>query len=344
MLGVGLRAKHFPYLAKHKANVDFFEVLSENYIDTEGYPREVVRRLRRDYKMCMHGVSLSMGSATGVNNAYLKKLKQLADEIEPFLISDHLCFTGVKRENSHDLLPLPFTMRMVDIVVRNIDTVQNFLKTRIALENVSSYLTWRASEMSEWDFINTIVQKSGCKILLDINNVYVNAKNHGYNADDFLTRINPTHVGEIHIAGYSDMGTHLFDTHAEPVHAPVLELWKKHAARFHKIPMIVERDDAIPAFHVVEREVLRLGKIRENAYIKERKNRIVMEVFLPPRVPEKRNNADVGKLQKVFLEGIQNQNFASLAQVKGGGKLSDKAALKVYHAGWYIHTGRSFIF
>lgn len=243
----------------------FFEVISENYMDSEGRPRAVLRKLREKYPICMHGVSMSLGSAHGLRKDYLKKLRALADETEPFLVSDHLCFTQTSAHNSHDLLPLPFTRAMVQVVVQNIDEAQNALKRTIAIENVSSYLTWRESEMSEWDFMREVVRRSGCKILLDINNVYVNASNHGYKAMEFLDAIDAKDVSEIHMAGFTDMGDYLFDTHSKPVYKAVWKLFEAVAAKFSAVPAMIERDADIPAFPILEKEVLRMAQIREAA-------------------------------------------------------------------------------
>lgn len=265
MLGVGLRPKHYTYLTDHSTRLDFFEIISENYMDTEGRPRAMMRKLREKYPMCMHGVSMSLGSASGLSDDYLKKLKSLAKEVEPFLISDHLCFTGLNSVNSHDLLPLPFTHEMINIAAQNIDKAQSYLKTRIAIENVSSYLTWKNNEMPEWEFIAEIVRQTGCKILLDINNIYVNAANHGFDPTAFLNAINPAQVAEIHMAGFTDMDDYLFDTHSKPVHRDVWKLWENVAARFPETPVMIERDDDIPSFPVLEKEVLKAGKLREKA-------------------------------------------------------------------------------
>lgn len=243
----------------------FFEIISENYIDTEGRPRAVLRQLRETYPICMHGVSMSLGSAHGLRKDYLKRLKSLADETEPFLVSDHLCFTQTNAHNSHDLLPLPFTRAMAQVVAQNIDAAQNALQRTLAVENVSSYLTWRESEMTEWDFMREVLRLSGCKILLDINNVYVNASNHGYNAMNFLDAIDANDVAEIHMAGFTDMGDYLFDTHSKPVHTNVWKLFEAVALKFAAVPAMIERDDDIPAFPVLEREVLRMAQIRERA-------------------------------------------------------------------------------
>lgn len=265
LVGTGLRPKHYTYLSENATQLGFFEIISENYMDTEGRPRAVLRQIREAYPICMHGVSMSLGSAHGLRKDYLKQLKILADETEPFLISDHLCFTQTSAHNSHDLLPLPFTRAMAKVVAQNIDTAQTALRRTIAVENVSSYLTWRESEMTEWDFLREVVRLSGCKILLDINNIYVNASNHGYAAMDFLSAIDAKDVAEIHMAGFTDMGDYLFDTHSKPVSKNVWKLFEAVAAKYAAVPAMIERDDDIPAFPVLEKEVMRMAKIRERA-------------------------------------------------------------------------------
>lgn len=265
LIGTGLRPKHYQHVSENPTRMGFFEIISENYMDTEGRPRAVLRQLREKYPICMHGVSMSLGSAHGLRKDYIKRLKALADETEPFLVSDHLCFTQTNAHNSHDLLPLPFTRAMAQIVAQNIDTAQNALQRTLAVENVSSYLTWRESEMTEWDFMREVLRLSGCKILLDINNVYVNASNHGYDAMEFLNAIDANDVAEIHIAGFTDMGDYLFDTHSKPVHKNVWGLFEAVAVKFAAVPAMIERDDDIPAFPVLEKEVLRMAKIREKA-------------------------------------------------------------------------------
>ncbi len=265
LIGTGLRPKHYRYVSENPTRMGFFEIISENYMDTEGRPRAMLRQLREKYPICMHGVSMSLGSAHGLRKDYLKRLKALADETEPFLVSDHLCFTQTNAHNSHDLLPLPFTRAMAQVVAQNIDAAQNALKRTIAVENVSSYLTWRESEMTEWDFLREVVSLSGCKILLDINNIYVNASNHGYDAMQFLNAVDAKDVAEIHMAGFTDMGDYLFDTHSKPVHKNVWDLFEAVAVKFAAVPAMIERDDDIPAFPVLEREVLRMAQIRERA-------------------------------------------------------------------------------
>lgn len=265
MIGVGLRTKHYSYLLENAAKIDFLEIISENYMDTQGRPRSILRKLREKYPVCMHGVSMSLGTEAGVRRDYLKALKALKYEVEPFFISDHLCLTGNLTHNSHDLLPLSYNNETLKIVTRNINRVQDFLGTEIGIENVSSYLTWKTDTMTEWEFIAAVVRRTGCKLLLDINNIYVNATNHGFDPMDFLKSIDAPVVGEIHVAGFTDMGTHLFDTHSRPVHRNVQKLWARVAHQYPGVPLLLERDDDIPAFPVIEKEILKLGKMRAEA-------------------------------------------------------------------------------
>jgi len=258
MIGVGLRPKYYKRILERATRLDFYEAISENYMDTEGRPRAVLRKVRENYPIALHGVSMSIGSAHGLNRDYLRRLRTLIDEIDPFIVSDHLCFTRDSAHNSHDLLPMPFTREAVRIVCRNINRAQETLGRTIAMENVSTYFTWRANEMTEWDFIREIVKRSGCKILLDINNIFVNAMNHGFDAKVFLDSIESSTVAQIHMAGFTDMGDYLFDTHSKPVHHKVWKLYESVKKQLHRVPKCIERDDNFPAFAILEREALRL--------------------------------------------------------------------------------------
>lgn len=217
--------------------------------------------IRADYPIALHGVSLSIGSADPPNPIYLQRLKSLCDEVDPFLVSDHLCWTGLPSQNFHDLLPLPFTHDTRDHVVDKIEKVQSVLRRQILIENVSSYFVYQFSEMTEWDFLAEVAKRAGCRILLDVNNVYVSAKNHGFDAKDYIDSL-PTHlVGQIHLAGYTDMGKYLFDTHSKPVHPPVWDLFRLAAQKFSHSPVLIEWDDAIPEFPVLQEEALTAKKI-----------------------------------------------------------------------------------
>jgi len=246
--GLGLRVPHFQHVLDHKPSVDWFEVLSDNYMVAGGKPKYYLHKIREHYPMVMHGVSLSIGSTDPLNTDYLKKLKTLANEIQPEWISDHLCFTHKGDINSHDLLPLPYNDEALTHVVDRVKQVQDFLGRRILLENVSSYLTYNLSEITEWEFLNEIAIRADCHILLDINNIYVSARNHGFSADDYLSGINREHVRQFHLAGHTDCGDYLIDTHDHPVVDPVWELYTQALKRFGPISTMIERDDHIPPF------------------------------------------------------------------------------------------------
>jgi len=246
--GLGLRVPHFQHVLEHKPAVDWFEILSDNYMVAGGKPKYYLHKIREHYPMVMHGVSLSIGSTDPLNIDYLKKLKTLANEVQPEWISDHLCFTHKGDINSHDLLPLPYNEEALDHVVERVKQVQDILGRRILLENVSSYLTYTQSEIPEWDFLNGIAERSGCHILLDVNNIYVSARNHNFSCSDYLNGIATKHVRQIHLAGHTDCGDYLIDTHDHPVVDPVWDLYTQALQRFGAISTMIERDDHIPPF------------------------------------------------------------------------------------------------
>ena len=261
-VGLGLRTGHFNHLLKTpRTKIDWFEAITENFINTEGAPLAVLAKLRETYPIALHGVALSIGSVDGVRLPHLKKIKRLAERIEPFQISDHLCFARFSSRQYHELLPLPLTFAMAKRVIANIDKVQTFLGRPLVLENISAYASFPQNEMAETEFLNFIADASGCKLLLDINNIYVNAANFRFNARRFLLGIDPRHVAQYHLAGFSDLGTHLFDTHAEKIHNPVLRLFREAKHHIGERPLSLERDDRIPAFQVLEREILRTAAL-----------------------------------------------------------------------------------
>ncbi len=262
---MGLRSVHFPYLlTRPPLEIDWFETISENVMDSFGRPRMVLEFIRQDYPVALHGVSLSIGSED-VDRSYLERLKTLADSIDPFLVSDHICWTRADGAGLHDLLPLPFTREALDRVVQNVSVVQDYLGQPIALENVSSYLTYKQSEMSEWEFLTETAERSGCGILLDVNNVYVNARNHGTDPVVFLDAIPVEKVRQIHVAGFTDKITHFFDTHSAPVHAEVWSLFQRVIRRAPNIPVLLEWDEHIPEFPDLQKEALRARRIKEES-------------------------------------------------------------------------------
>lgn len=255
-IGVGLRQPHYAvFLAEDRPAIPWLEILSDNYMFTHGLLREKILKIREYYPMVMHGVGLNIGSTSGINEEYLTKLKLLAEAIQPAWISDHLCWTGVNGINSHDLLPLPFTQEAIDIVVRNIQQVQEYLQQSLVVENVSSYVQFEDAEFSEAEFVNEVAQRSGCSILLDINNIYVNSQNHGFSAVDYLDKINLTLVKQFHLAGFEKIQHMLVDTHGVAVHEPVWELYKTALQRFGHIPTLIEWDNNIPEWEVMMQQV-----------------------------------------------------------------------------------------
>jgi len=244
--GLGLRVPHYEaILATHPA-VDWFEVLTENYLVPGGRPLSYLLRIRERFPLAMHGVSLSIGSSAPLNREYLRQLKALAQRIEPAWISDHLCWTGVAGRNTHDLLPLPYTEEALANIVERVSAVQDFLGRRILLENVSSYVEFRDSRLSEWQFLSEIAARAYCLILLDVNNIYVSAVNHQFDPLEYLSAIPAERVQQIHLAGHEDHGDYLVDTHDHPVPDPVWELYAAAVRRFGAVSTMIERDDHIP--------------------------------------------------------------------------------------------------
>jgi uncharacterized protein (UPF0276 family) len=260
--GVGLRKEHFESILESRPTVAFFEAISENFMVDGGRPRHVLERVRRDYPLALHGVSLSLGSAEPLDRSYLARLKALVDRVEPAVVSDHLCWTGLGGHNSHDLLPMPLTEAAVRETAGKIAEAQAFLGRRILVENISSYLEFRESEMTEGDFLAEVIEHADCGILLDVNNLYVNARNHGLDPRRFLDRIPAERIGQIHLAGHEDHGDFIIDTHDQPVADPVWDLYESALKRVGAVPTLVEWDAKIPALDVVIAEARRAEAIQ----------------------------------------------------------------------------------
>ncbi len=245
--GLGLRVDHYEAILADNPRVDWFEALTENYLVPGGKPLDYLMRIRDRYPMVMHGVSLSIGSTQPLDRDYLVQLKALATRLEPDWVSDHLCWTGIAGRNMHDLLPLPYTEEALRNVVERVRTVQDVLDRRILLENVSSYITYRDSEVTEWDFLREIAERADCLILLDVNNIYVSSVNHEFDPLDYLNAMPVERVQQIHLAGHENHGDYLIDTHDHPVPDPVWELYSAAVRRFGCVSTMIERDDNIPA-------------------------------------------------------------------------------------------------
>jgi len=261
--GIGLRREHYSYVLEHWPALDWLEIISENFMVRGGRPLHVIDRIRERYPIVMHGVSLSIGTTDPLNFDYLRDLKALAERVRPAWVSDHLCWTGVGGKNAHDLLPLPYTEETIEHVVARVRLVQDFLERPIVLENVSSYLTYRDSTGSEWDCLAEIARRADCYILLDVNNVYVSAFNHRFDAMDYLLAIPVDRVVQFHLAGHTDNGTHLLDTHDHPIIDPVWRLYAAAVRRFGPLSTLIERDDHIPELPEVAAEAEHARRIQK---------------------------------------------------------------------------------
>lgn len=263
--GVGLRREHFDRVLAGPTSVDWFEVISENFMVDGGRPLHVLDAIRRDYPMVLHGVSLSIGSSDPLNADYLKDLAELTKRVEPAWVSDHLCWTGVGGHNAHDLLPLPYTEEALAHTAARVREVQDRLGRQIALENVSTYLTFAGSTMSEWEFLTQLSEQADCGILLDVNNIYVSAVNHGFDSAEYIDAIAPERVWQIHLAGHSNKGTHLLDTHSRPVCDEVWALYHRAVERFGAVTSLVEWDEDIPSWETLEAESQKARVERDSA-------------------------------------------------------------------------------
>jgi len=330
LVGLGLRTEHFNHLLKKpKTGIGWFEIITENFTDTGGAPLYVLEQLRRDYPVAFHGVALSIGSVDGIRREHLQRIRALAERIEPFQVSDHFCFARFGTRQYHELLPLPRTAAMARRVIANIQKVQDFLQRRLVLENISAYSEYPHNEMSEAEFINYVAEKSGCGVLLDINNLYVNAANFRYNARRAILAFDPKHVVQYHLAGFTDLDTHLFDTHAESVHAPVRQLFRETRYHLGERRFSVERDDKIPSFARLERETLSLSalapKPMPKRFLRAQLNYLPLRELRPSQ-----NLNREKKWQRQIYEKI------SLTGERGAGTLTAKAARQVYRNAYDI--------
>jgi len=254
--GVGLRRPHYARILEERPShdappVNWFEVISENFMVEGGRPLEVLEGVRAQYPVVMHGVSMSIGSSDPLNRDYLRALYALARRVEPAWVSDHLCWTSVGGHNLHDLLPLPYTEETVRHVAWRIRKVQDILERTILIENVSSYMAFRVSRLTEWEFLSAVAEEADCAILLDINNIFVSAFNHRFDALRYIDAVPADRVVQFHLAGHSDHGSYLLDTHDHPIRPEVWALYEHAVRRFGRVPTVIEWDDNIPEFDVL---------------------------------------------------------------------------------------------
>lgn len=262
--GLGLRTDHYHTILESNPPIDWFEALTENYLVPGGKPLYYLDQISERYPMVMHGVSMSIGSSDPLNWDYLKQVKNLATRIDAKWISDHLCWTGIHHKNMHDLLPLPYTEEALNYLSERIRTVQDFLGRQLLIENVSSYLTYSNSEMTEWEFISQLCTQADCLLLLDINNIYVSSFNHKFDPLTFLEAIPKERVQQFHLAGHTNNGDHIIDTHDHPIIDPVWELYAKAVERFGKVSTMIERDDHIPPLAELLLELEQAKQIARN--------------------------------------------------------------------------------
>lgn len=244
--GLGLRPPHYPDFLDSDVPVDFVEVISENFMIDGGRPRHILDQVRERYPVAMHGVSMSIGSADGLDRDYLRRLKALVDHVRPLFVSDHLCWTRIEGFNSHDLLPLPYTDEALDLVCANIAMAQDVLERTMLIENPSSYIQFAGTGMTEWQFLGEMCARTGCNLLLDVNNIYVSATNHGFDPFAYLDCVPADRVRQIHLAGHSQGRDMLIDTHDQPVPQQVWTLYEVACRKLGPVATMIERDDAIP--------------------------------------------------------------------------------------------------
>jgi hypothetical protein len=262
--GLGLRRDHYRDFLETDVPVDFVEVISENFMIEGGQPRHILRQVRERHPVALHGVSMSIGSADGVKLEYLSKLKSLADEIEPLFVSDHLSWSRIDHFNSHDLLPVPYTEEALNIVCANINHAQDVLGRTMLFENPSSYMAFGDSAMTEWEFLDAMSKRTGCGLLLDVNNIYVSATNHGFDAQAYLRGIPADRVRQIHLAGHTEGEELLIDTHDTPVRDDVWALYAQAIALTGPVATMIERDGNIPPLSDLLDELAIARRIGDN--------------------------------------------------------------------------------
>ncbi|KAA3620537.1 MAG: DUF692 domain-containing protein [Proteobacteria bacterium] len=259
--GLGLRTDHYDDVLNRQPAVDWFEVITENYLVPGGRPLDYLHRIRERYPMVMHGVSMSVGSTDPIDLDYVANVKRLADDLDVPWFSDHLCWTGVNRRNLHDLMPLPYNDDTARHVASRVAEIQERVGRRMLIENLSSYVTYKDSVMEEWDFLDAVASEAGCGILLDINNIYVSAFNHEFDPSDYLDAMDPERIYQFHLAGHLDAGDYIVDTHDHPIIDPVWSLYEEALKRFGPVSTMIERDANIPPLDDVMAELEHARKL-----------------------------------------------------------------------------------
>jgi uncharacterized protein len=259
-VGIGLRIPHYEHIFSNKPTVDWFEIISENYMVDGGLPLKMLDRILDQYRVVQHGVSMYFGSAQSLDREHLKRLKTLTRRTKTPWLSDHLCWGSVDGQYTHDLLPLPYTWEAIRTTAARIREVQDCLEIPVAVENVSSYAEFHESQMTEWEFLNEVVHTADCGILLDVNNIYVSSQNHGFDPMQYVNAVEAERIAQIHIAGHSKFEKYTLDTHDHPVLDPVWELYARAIERTGPTATLLEWDDKIPSFEEVHAEALKANR------------------------------------------------------------------------------------
>ncbi len=259
--GLGLRHSHFRHILENHPKVDFFEALSENYLASQGIAKKFFLGIAEHYPMTLHGVSMSIGSSDELDLSYLKLLRELAREVNAKMISDHLCWTGVMGKNTHDLLPLPYSEESLQTCIRKVSQAQDFLGQKLYIENPSSYMGFKGSTLTEWQFLNELTRATGCGLLLDVNNVFVNSYNHGFAAEQFIDCIDKESIGYIHLAGHSQRKGYLLDSHKGPIPDQVWKLYQYAMQQMGKRSVLIEWDEDIPEFQILYQELEKVKQL-----------------------------------------------------------------------------------
>lgn len=337
--GLGLRSKHYNYILKNRPKVDWFEIISENFMETEGPGLNNLSKIKEIYPLVMHGVSLSIGSINSNNFEYLSKLKKLIKYVNPLWISDHLCFTGTGKENTHDLLPIPYTEESLKHVIKKIKEVQDYLEMEIALENPSTYLDFKSSQIQESEFISRMIEGAKCKLLLDINNVYVTCFNHGLSPKKYIDDLDIKKIKQIHLSGHCNKGTHIIDTHDDFVTEEVWNLYKYTINKSQRIiETMIEWDDNIPEFPVLYEELQKAKKAAKNC-----KNYTIPNIKILPRI-NSRTSQSLESSQKIMQCSIlkgQSHNLKASQWIIGKKNFSAKKKLSVYVNAYRIRLEES---
>lgn len=266
--GMGLRSQHYPYIMKNwPKTVDWFEIISENFMDTDGRPKRILAEIKEHYPIVMHGVSMSIGTTDPLNSEYMKKLKALMKWLNPPWVSDHLCWTGTAHKNTHDLLPVPYTEEALAHIIKKIKHVQDYIERPLIIENPSTYMEFKDSQMPEWEFISRMAEKSSCGLLLDVNNIYVSCYNHRLDPKEYIDALPHDRVVQIHLAGHDNMGTHIIDSHRGKVIDEVWALYRYVIGKAGKISTMIEWDEDVPSFNTVLKEVNKARKLTDRLKI-----------------------------------------------------------------------------